>query len=404
MNRLYKNKLTAFYLSFWIFSSFTFAQDEFISEFANEFKTEQGNLFYLSVQTEFGIEDNFLFSDEDEQETTFLRLSPAMMMQAQFGRQLFSVSANSHHWQFKRFDDDKYSDFLFSPRYRFKFEDNKTFFADASIKNSYQRRGTGLSIGNGESLNKGDELEVIAFSGGYLFGQQASVAKIKAEIGFKSAEFLTRRYLTDVFDKQNNFIDFSFDYLLSGKSYFSSSFKYEDIEFENNPIFGNDRYIGLAGVKWNTTEITRLELLVGYQKVNFDEPTFADDSSFKWRLNGEWSPFNSTQVLFHSESTFEEANRLQSRYGLVDLHKIKATFQYSDVLNLLGEFSYRNEQIFYTQRTEKNDYSLAKLQINYEKSDWLSFFIKYEYDGLDSSSSLYNHQKNSISLGFNASI
>ena len=404
MNRLYKIKLNIFCL--FLIGSIVpvFAQDEFISEFTNEFKTEQGNFFHLATLMEFGSEDNFLFDDKIHDETTYIRLSPALKMQAQFDRQLFSLSANSHHWQFQNFDNDKYSDYLFAPRYRYKLDDNKTLFVDSSIKSSYQRRGTGLSIGNGKILDKGDELEIFTISGGYLFGKQASVAKIKTEIGHKNTEFLTRRAVTDVFDKKVEFLDLSFDYLISGLTYYTSSFKFETVAFRNNPILDKNKLIGLAGIKWQATEITRLELLLGYQKVNFKEDTFEDDSSFSWRFNGEWSPVGTMKFLFQSERTFEEANRLQARYSLVDLHKVKGTYAFSDIFNVLTEIGYRSEQIFYTDRLEINDYLYSKLQLNYTRNEWLSFFVKYEYNSLDSTVEVYNHQKNGISLGINVNI
>ena len=66
-----------------------FAQDEF--------NTASGNLFNLSLHTEIGQIDNFLFANQNKQNTTFIVLSPSLALQTQFDNQLLNLEFESEH-------------------------------------------------------------------------------------------------------------------------------------------------------------------------------------------------------------------------------------------------------------------------------------------------------------------
>jgi outer membrane protease len=268
----------------------------------------------------------------------------------------------------------------------------------------YEKRGTGLSLGNGESLNKGDDIEVTKISGGYLFGQSDSVAKIKVEIGNLQSKYQTRRDTTYLLDKETGFFDVSFDYLLSGQSYLSSNIGFEKVESKNNAVLDNERYIALMGLKWQTTLISQFSFLLGYQAIKFENATFADDNAFKWRVDLNWHPINFTKIAFRTERDFEEANRLSDSYRVVDKYEFKLTSEISDFFQVVAILGMNKEQIVYQQDKEDEDYIFSQVQLNYQRTEWLSFFIKYEYNDLDSTESEYNYQRNSISIGFNASL
>jgi hypothetical protein len=385
-----------YFLLIGIYSNTVTAQDEFNSESGNNFK--------LSLKAEAGHEDNFLYSNKSELATSYLALKPNMKAQAQFERQMFTIDAETEHKKYQDFTKDDHSDFTLSSRYQYKLAGNKSLFVNASIENTYQRRGTGLSLGDGASITKGDDLEITEFSGGYTFGSKDSVAKFKIEVGHYESAFKTRRDITSRLDKQNDYTDLSFDYLLSGQAYIATNIFYEKLVSENNSLLDKEKHIALMGIKWQTTEISQFALLVGYQQIKFDESTFADDESFKWRFNFNWHPIHSTRVAFRSERDFEEANRISDSYRVVDSYDVKLISDITDFFEFVAVIGLKQEKVIYQQGSESEDYLFTNIQVNYKRNDWLSFFIKYDYNDLDSSESEYNYQRNSLSMGFNVSI
>jgi hypothetical protein len=370
----------------------------------DEFNTESGNYFYLSLNAEVGKIENFLFADKNEQDTAYLDLSPTLNLQTQFQRQLFNLDFESKHRKFQNFSKDDYTDYTLSPRYQYKLSDNKALYINTSLSNLYEMRGTGLTLGNGTALSKGDELERSTISGGYLFGSKDSVAKFKVNAGHYTSKYQTRRDTTYRLDQQMNFVDLSFDYLLSGESYLATNIGVDKINFKYNPLLDKEKYIALVGVKWQTTEISQVALLLGYQQIKFNESSFANDDGFKWRFDFNWHPIYSTRVAFKTERDFEEANRLSDSYRVVDYYNIKITSRFTDFFEAVAVIGSNREEIIYQNSKEVENYLFSNFQLNYQRNEWLSFYVKYDFYDLDSSDIQLNYQRNSISLGFNVSI
>ncbi|MEW6989924.1 outer membrane beta-barrel protein [Colwelliaceae bacterium 6441] len=389
-------KISHFLLLTLFFNIVAIAQDEFI--------TESGNHFDLSLATELGSVDNFLFDNKDEQSTTFVSFSPSLKIQTQFQRQLLRIEAKSEHRKYQDFSRDDHTNFSIAPRYQFKLAENKAIFVNGSFNNLYENRGTGLSLGNGSFLNKGDNIARTDISGGYLFGRKDSVAKFRIEIGHFESRYQTRRDTTFLLDKQNQYADLSFDYLLSGQSYLSSNFVMEKLSSENNGLLDKEKYIALVGIKWQTTEISQFALLLGYQEIKFDQSTFADDNAFKWRFGFNWHPIYSTKLSFRTERDFEEANRLSNSYRVVDNYDMKIMSNFTDFFQAVAVIGIKQEKIIYQQGTEEEDYIFANLRLNYKRNDWLTLYVEYDVNDLDASDSVFNYQRNSISVGFNVTI
>jgi len=370
----------------------------------DEFNTESGNYFYLSLNAEVGNIENFLFADKNEQDTSYLDLSPTLNLQTQFQRQLFNLDFESKHRKFQNFSKDDYTDYTLSPRYQYKLSENKALYINTSLSNLYEMRGTGLTLGNGTALSKGDELERSTISGGYLFGSKDSVAKFKVNAGHYTSKYQTRRDTTYRLDQQMNFVDLSFDYLLTGQSYLATNIGVDKINFKYNPLLDKEKYIALVGVKWQTTEISQVALLLGYQQIKFNESSFANDDGFKWRFDFNWHPIYSTRVAFKTERDFEEANRLSDSYRVVDHYNIKITSRFTDFFEAVAVIGSNREEIIYQNSKEVENYLFSNFQLNYQRNEWLSFYAKYDFYDLDSSDIQLNYQRNSISLGFHVSI
>lgn len=366
--------------------------------------THAGNFFDFSVNSEFGSIDNFLYSESNKKQTSYYMLMPKVSIQTQFDRQLLTLNTSTRHFKYDNFSQDDHSNFSISPRYQYKFSENKTLVIHANYQNLYQERGTGLSLGNAEALSKGDDIHQANYSLGYLYGSENSVAKINLEVGRATQRFQTRRALTQAFDRSEYYYQLAFDYLLSGKTYIATEVKITSTTHDNNDEQNKDKYVALAGVKWQTTEISQFTGLVGYQKVTFNKSQFADDDAFKWRLDWFWHPIDSTRIVIASERDFEEAIRQSNSYRVVDSYQVNATTRFTDYTQVTASIGFNREDTIFQDKVENEDYTFVKLNLNYQRNDWLSLFIKYTYNDLDATETQLNHQRNSISLGFNVSI
>jgi len=370
----------------------------------DSFNTQTGNVLQLGVDSEVGSIDNFLFENKNEQSTSYIKLATKIFLQTQVEQHLLNVKVQASHLKYQQFSLDDHSDFSINGEYQYKLSDNKALFFNAEMLNRYEYRGTGLSLGNADSLIKGDEKENLSLSSGYLYGSRDSVAQFKIELGVNSNEYKTRRNATKLLDKNNVYIKPSFDYLLSGQSYLATELLYSKLSFNFNSVLDKAKYAALAGLKWHSTEITELAVLLGYQEIRFDENTFADDNAFKWRVNVNWKPLYSTSISFTSGRDFQEANRLTDSYRIVDNHQVEARVSLSDYLQVIATLGYKLEDTVFQNKLTQEDYLFTDFQLKYQRNEWLSLHLRYIYSDLNSTETTLDYQRNSLSIGFSVSI
>ncbi|WP_286271142.1 outer membrane beta-barrel protein [Thalassotalea hakodatensis] len=364
----------------------------------------QGNQFNLSLSSEFGTVDNFLFDNSDEQRTNYWSLSPELYLQFVTDKQLFSFDAKTQLNKFSDFEQDDHSNIWLAPRYLYRLTDNKTLSIKASHQQTYEYRGTGLSLGDAQSLNKGDEKQQSSFSLGYSYGSSYSTAQLAVELGAVQSKYQTRRHVTNQLDQDKLFANATFDYQLAGGTFLSSALEIQQIAFEHQPIYDNTKLTALIGMKWPKSVVSQFSLLLGYQKIRFEQPLFDDDSAFKWRISWRWSPAESTNVTLASERDFAAANRLNDSYRLVDKHVMKFTQQLSDYFLLSANVGVNQEEVVYPDKRKSENYLRAGISVDYLMSDRVSLILNYQLSDLNADDMLFEYQRNSVSLGIKITI
>lgn len=366
--------------------------------------TKAGNELTFTLNSELGVIDNFFYEEHNTDQVSFLKILPKISIQTQFERHLIQLLTESEHVTFNGFSQDNYSDFSIKPSYLYKFAPKQTFFVNGLIKEQYELRGTGLSLGEADSLTVGDTLQSHYLHGGFLYGSHDSVAKMAIKIGQENSRYRTRRNLTRLLDRESVFINPSFDYLIGGGSYFSTEIKAEHISYKRNEGLSKNKYIGLVGFKWQPSIITDLTLLLGYQEIQFEQSVLPNDSAIKWRINLGWKPLVDLDFTLLSERDFSEANKLQDSYRLVDNTILGVRKRWDNYIEVKANVGYSSEDVISPSKLTTEDYLTTTISMNYQRNSWLSFYFTYDFKGLDASVSGLNYQRNSLSLGFNVTL
>jgi len=390
------------FITFGIF--FVAISTAFTTKAATDFALESGNQFSAKLSSEYGQISNFLSSKHDEESTSFINIKPSVFIQTQLSRHLLQLNTHLSHYQFSEFDEDNHSSFRINPKYFFKLDKNKTLFGNVKWHENYEYRGTGLSLGDAKSLTSGDEKETLAANIGYLYGQVDSVAKLKFSIGQERFRYKTRREQSQLLDRVDNEALISFDYLLSGKTYFAVDFAYTQSDFEHNNQLNKDIYGLLAGMKWQSTAITQLQALVGYQELTFEDQSRASDHGFKWRIDINWQATRFMKLNINTQRNYETANRIADSYRVVDSTSLQVTNQFTDYFQTSATIGFKQEEIVYLNNTDNEDYFYSELKLNYQRNDWLTVFMGVTFKELESNINQLNYQGHSLSLGFNVII
>jgi hypothetical protein len=369
-----------------------------------DFTIESGNKLTSKLLSEYGKISNFLSQSVNEQSTSYLKIEPSVFIQTQLSRHLLQLDANIIHYKFTDFEGDDHSNLKLNPKYFFKLDSNKVLFAEIKYHEEYEYRGTGLSLGEAQSLTTGDEKKTVSTNIGYLYGQVDSVAKLKFLLSKENFRYKTRRSQSQLLDREDVATTVNFDYLLSGKTYFAVNLTYKRSDFQYNEQLNKDEYAALVGVKWQSTAITQLQALVGYQELSFADKTLQNDNILKWRIDMDWQPTTFINMKLNTQRDFATANRLVDSYRVIDSINLKISNQFTDYFQVSTAIGYRQEKIVYTVQTDKEDYLYSEMKLNYQRNEWLTIFASFTFRELDASESELNYQGNSLSLGFSVII
>jgi len=369
-----------------------------------DFALESGNQFTAKLSSKYGQISNFLAKKHDEESTNYIKIEPSIFIQTQLSRHLLQLDTNLSRYQFSEFEEDNHNNFLINPKYFYKLDNNKTFFVNVNWHEEYEYRGTGLSLGDAKSLTTGDEKETLAANVGYLYGQIDSVAKLKLSIGQENFRYKTRRAQSQILDRTDNEAIISFDYLLSGKTYFATDLAYTQSNFQHNSQLNKDVYALLVGMKWQSTAITQLQALVGYQELTFEDKLRTSDHRVKWRIDVNWQPTPFMKININTQRNYETANRIADSYRVVDSSSLKISNQFTDYFQASAAIGFKHEEIVYFNKTNSEDYFYSEIKLNYQRNDWLTVFVGFTFNELESSVNKLYYQGNSLSLGFNVII
>ena len=375
-----------------------------IAHAQTDFSFESGNQLKTQLSAEYGQISNFLNKSDNKKSTGYFKLEPSVFLQTQMSRHLIQLNGKISHYKFADFSEDDHSDLLLEPKYFFKLDSNKTLFTEIKWAEAYESRGTGLSLGDAESLTTGDDKKTVSTNFGYLYGQEGSVAKLKLSIGQKDFRYKTRREKNQLLDRKDIIAKAAFDYLLSGKTYFAIDLDYTQSDFKHNSALNKNKYAALIGVKWQSTAITQLQALVGYHELNFDDKSLAKDNGFKWRADLDWRPTDFIRVNINTLRDFETVNRIADSYRVVDSTNLQVSNQFTELFKASAAIGYREEEIVYPEKTDNEDYFYSEVTLKYQRNEWLTIFAGFTFKELDASVDRINYQSHSLSLGFSVII
>ena len=353
----------------------------------------------FKLSADAGYIDNFLYQTRNEQSTAFYNLSSALDLEIKNNQSAFNIDGTIDSFIFQDFDDDNHTDFTLKPTYQYKFAQNQRLYMSGLWQNQYAYRGTGLSLGEANALTEGDKKAIKGAGVGFEYGNDDSQGKLNVEVNYNESEFTTRRALTNQLDSEVTHIKSSFDYLLSGKTYLAFDVGYQMVDFPNATISNRDSLTGLVGVKWQTTVISELSFLFGYQNLKFENNSVADDDAFKWRFDYTWRPSDFTTVHAVSNRKFDESNRLTNSYRLAEIYQVDIAHAFTDSFNIFVAVSLNRDQFITPGSQQDENYLSSKVVLNYQRSERVNYHLRYQHKALDANYADIDYQYNSLTLG-----
>lgn len=370
-----------------------------VSNLNGDFPFVEGNHLFAKINTELGQIDNFLRSKEAKQESSFFKLSPQLFMQTQGSGSLFQLQANADYISFDQFSADDHYDFSILSKFHLRFAESQKIFMSAFIANDHEYRGTGLSLGTANSLSEGDTKRNSFVNFGYLYGHQDSQARARFLLGYRDFSYLTRKEITKQLAYSSNYFQGNVDYLITGKTYFSTKLQYENLSYDNNDDLERQQYLALAGIKWESTELTQLSLLLGYEKANFVKETLKSEDHFAWQVKLLWNPLQRLRLDFSSGSDIKESYKIDKSISFSNYYALGLAYDFTDQLIFTVNSKSVHEDIVGEINNFKEEYFEMDLGIDYLWRHWLTIYAKYHYKTFDSAKLMYDYDLQKFYVG-----
>jgi len=363
------------------------------------FSFSEGNLLSTTINTDFGLINNFLRSNSDKQETNYIELSPELFIQTQSDGSLFQLQAKASYFTFDEFSNDGHYDFSVLSKLHLRFEESQKLFLTGFIADDYEYRGTGLSLSEPNSLDEGDTKRNEFINVGYLYGHQDSLARAQFLVGNRDFTYLTRKNITKRLAYSSSYLQGSFDYLMTGNTYFSAKVQYEDFSYDMNIDLERKQYLALAGIKWRSTELTQIHLLFGYENAIFSNEAFGEKDRFAWQIKMSWNPIQRIRINFSSGSEIKDSYKIGNTVDFANFYGADLSYDFNQslVFNFSGKVI--TADVVGIDNEIKEDHFEATTRIQYQWRHWLSAFAQYSFDNFDSTIVSSEYDLKAVSVG-----
>lgn len=364
------------------------------------FVVKGDNGFAALISSQYQYVDNYLNSQSSQQSANQLKLTSKANLKIQHERKLFIVSALLNSVKNIQFTEDGFTDFAITPAVHYKFSHNVSSYLKGSITKQTEARGEGISYGQGGVINALDEKQSQLIKTGVLYGSENSKGRLFVELTHNKMNYTTRRDYSAVFDEVNTVVVSGFDYLLSGKSYLATELQYKNTEYENKPKQNKKQYAGLIGYKWQSTTITEIEALIGYEQVNLPENPALDDTNITWRVALSWHPLAQFKFNLTMNRFIESSNNVNSSYRINDLIKSSVVYAFNNEIDIkLQHVNNKNDNIN-TDFSETENQQKTQFSVSYQLNNRFSLSINYQKEKADNSNEENNYDRSGLSLGF----
>ena len=363
----------------------------------------EGNQFNadLAIDTEYV--DNFLHNRVDEESTMSYALRSSVFSQAHNDEHLVQAMANLKAITFDNFSDDDHADISVFTKYFYKLQPDHRLFVSASFDQYYEYRGTGLTQGMANAVDKGDTKQNKLANIGYQFGRVDTVSRLNVFAGIQSSGYTTRESVTRLYEYDRRFVHLDIDYLLSGKTYLAFDANFSDLSYKDNELLEREDTNALFGIKWQATHSSELAILLGYQQVDFSHIDLSE-SKFAWRASYQWQPSEHLNVALQTARRSENETEQGSDLKITDLYQASLDYQFAERWLLAVQMSFQENDVVSRdfERTDEELTAIAKL--SYQFSPRLNIYSHYQLTEKDSDFLPYSYDKQAMSIGVECKI
>ncbi len=237
-----------------------------------------------------GYDSNLLFTEDNELESWFTKLSPGLRLDAGGETNNFAVTYQGDWANYQDSPLDNYRDNRFDLNWFYNPKVRHAFALDAFYNRGRDPRGTGSREGEQARLAlEPDEFRSTGLNGMYRFGAPGARGNLVVEGGVGKREYLNNEEFTVFRNRDEDNLGASFYWRLGGNTRGIVSAKQSSFDYDVSDLDSTEnRY--LVGAEFDFSGKTTGKALIGRLEKDFDASNRADFTGVMWRVGAQWRP------------------------------------------------------------------------------------------------------------------
>lgn len=258
-------------------------------------RTESGIDIIPELLSELRYDDNITHSHAAEQSSWIAVLAPAVKFQLAEGASLYSLQGRAERGNYFSSTDDNYTDLDLNGQIKLDLNSRHRLNISGYYKAGHEARGTGITEGRGDQQLKPAEFDAFNINGYYEFGAMTSPGRLRLLAAYYDKEYSNYPELTAFRNYDNLRAGVVFYYTVGAFTRLLTEVTTDDTRYDLTDETGSRdsrTYNYRAGLEWQPSTLTGVELRAGYQTKKFDDPQRQDFGGLAWQLKLNWAPLS----------------------------------------------------------------------------------------------------------------
>lgn len=358
-----------------------------------------------SMNASMSYVDNVAYARSEEPEIFSWRsvLSPELIAATEINGNPVQFGYRLERGVYFSSSQDDYTDHFFEASGDFELNSRHRVNTLAQYEDGHEDRGTGFSIGLGNTLATPDRYKSTFVGGEYMYGAITSdgMVTLKADRETIDYDRSEQRYL--IRDRVNNRIGAELAYRVGSATNAVIDLTQSYVRYDNQTGIvsrDSDETRLLVGLTWESTAATTGFAKVGYKEKDFKAASRDSFYGTDWEVGVEWQPISYSTVIFStSADTLEtngEGNFIRGQlYSLSWNHnwlqRLSTSFK---VVKSADEYIISDDVL----SNREDDLMRYSATLNYDARRWLNFSLFYEFADRDSNRDVIGYDRNVVGI------
>ena len=373
----------------------------------NAMATDPANLqagpVYITptLDTKVAYIDNLFRSAEDEVDTWATKITPAVQVWLQNGLNTYSLKYKAEVYTYSSSHDDDYTDQTVNLDIHHEFNAKNTLNLFGEYYDGHEQRGTGLTDGMGQVIDRPVEYERTSMGGDYTFGGNSSTGRLLLAAKTRNIEYQNFRDVTQYRDRDQDAYASTFFWRVAPRTDALLEVRFIENEYDQtNPgdPFGSldsQEYNYYAGVIWDATAKTSGSVRIGWFDRQYDSALRQEDDGFSWEVDVFYRPRSYSTWNFESRRITKETNGVGNA---INTERTSLRWDHAWSARSSTELGLMVGTDEYTGSERDDDRFHARAVYYYAFRRWFDLGIGYRYEDRDSSVDFFDYNRNEFFL------